>query len=145
MAERTSVKIVAVLFVLGAACFAQNRTPPIAIDCTFKSMEFGRLNLPGFSHTRVAPENVVFLQPGADPGNGSRTRQYVVLGRGFGHVTKQADWRELGAKLRKVASDHGANAISYERAGTEFRVQFLRIRDDIINAGLREKNMKPSQ
>ena len=105
---------VMVLLALASVCFAQEKTPPITIDCTFKSMEFGRLNLPGYSNTKVAPENIVFLLPGADPGNGSRTRDYVVLGRGLGHVTKQADWRELGAKLRKVASDHMANAISYE-------------------------------
>jgi len=108
-------------------------------------MEFGRLNLPGYSNTKVASEKIVFLRPGADPGNGSRARDYVVLGRGFGHVTKQADWRELGAKLRKVASDHRANAISYERSGTEFRVQFLRIRDDILNAALRQNDKKQSQ
>jgi hypothetical protein len=135
---------VMVLLALASVCFAQEKTPPITIDCSFKSMEFGRLNLPGYSKTKVAPEKLVFLLPGADPGNGSRTRDYVVLGRGLGHVTKQADWRELGAKLRKVASDHMANAISYEWSGTEFHVQF-RIRDDILNAGLRQNDKKRSQ
>ncbi len=57
----------------------------------------------------------------------------------------QADRRELGAKLRKVASDHGANAIAYEISGTEFRVQFLRIREDIFNAGSRQKEVKRSE
>ena len=136
---------VTVLLALAPICFAQEKTPPITIDCTFKSMEFGRLNLPGYSKTKVAPEKIVFLLPGADPGDGSRAREYVVLGRGMGHVTKQADWRELGAKLRKVASDHMANAISYEFSGTEFHVQFLRIRDDILNAGLRQNDKKRSQ
>jgi hypothetical protein len=65
--------------------------------------------------------------------------QFVVVGRGFGHVTRQADWRELGAKLRKLASGHGANAIAYERSGTEFRAPFLRIQDDILNAAKRQE------
>jgi len=64
-------------------------------------MEFGRLNLPGYSNTKVAPENIVFLLPGADPGNGSRTRDYVVLGRGLGHVTKQADWARTRRQVKK--------------------------------------------
>jgi hypothetical protein len=57
----------------------------------------------------------------------------------------QADRRELGAKLKKVASDHGANAIAYEISGTEFRVQFVRIRDDIFSAALRQNDKKRSQ
>jgi len=65
---------------------------------------------------------------------------YVLLGTGFGHVTKQANRREIGDKLRKVASDHGANVIAYEISGTEFRVRFLRVRDDIL-----EKNVKRPQ
>jgi hypothetical protein len=56
----------------------------------------------------------------------------------------QADRRELGAKLKKVASEHGANAIAYEISGTEFRVQFVRIRDDIFNAGSHQKDVKRS-
>jgi hypothetical protein len=57
----------------------------------------------------------------------------------------QADRRELGAKLTKVASDRGANGIAYEILGTEFRVQFLRIRDDIFNTGSHQKDVKRSQ
>ncbi len=153
---KTKTITVVILLALASACFGQEKTPPIAIDCTFKHMDFVKLHLRGYSNTKVPPEKIVFWRPvfdprtpgidprSLDPGN-QYTQGFVCLGRGFGHVTKQADWRELGAKLRKVASDHGANAIAYERSGTEFRVQFLRIEDDILNTALRQNNMKRSQ
>jgi hypothetical protein len=57
-----------------------------------------------------------------------------VLGTGRGHLTANADRRKLCIQLAKVASDHGANAINYQifNHGTELRVQFLRIRDDLL-------------
>jgi hypothetical protein len=41
---------------------------------------------------------------------------------------------KLCIQLAKVASDHGANAINYQifNHGRELRVQFLRIRDDLL-------------
>jgi hypothetical protein len=57
---------------------------------------------------------------------------FVVMGSGFGHITKQANRSELGAKLRKLASNCRANCIAYEIPGSEFRVRFLRLRDDIF-------------
>ena len=65
---------------------------------------------------------------------------FVVMGKGFGHITKQANRSELGAKLRRLASDCGANCIAYEISGSEFRVRFLRLRDDIF-----EKQVKRPQ
>ena len=56
----------------------------------------------------------------------------VVMGTGFGHITKQANRHELGAKLSKLASNCGANRIAYEISGSEFRVRFLRLLDDIF-------------
>ena len=50
------------------------------------------------------------------------------MGTGFGHITKQANRHELGAKLRKLASNCGANCIAYEISGSEFRVRFLCLR-----------------
>jgi hypothetical protein len=135
---KTKAITVMILLALAAACFGQDKTPPIAIDCTFHKVDFVKLHLRGYSSTKVAPENIVFLRPGMDPRN-YYSSQFVVVGRGFGHTTKQADWRELGAKLRKLASDHGANAIAYERSGAEFRAQFLRIQDDILNASKRQQ------
>jgi len=99
------------------------------------------LNLRGFSNTKVAPEKIAIWEYSlrmVDPGQFSMA--YLVIGTGFGHVTKQINLRELGAKLRKVASDHGANYISYEISDTEFRVRFLLLRDDIF-----QKNVKGSQ
>jgi hypothetical protein len=141
---KTKTLTVVILLALASACFGQEKTPPIAIDCTFTHVDVVKLNLRGYSNTKVPPEKIVFLRPGMDPRN-DPTQNFVVLGRGFGHITKQADRREIGAKLRKVASDHGANAIAYEASGTEFRVHFLRVRDAILNAALRQNDMKRSQ
>ncbi|SRR6266536_6350105 len=141
---KTKTITVMLLLALAFACFGQEKTPPIAIDCTFTKTDFVKLHLRGYSNTKVAPENIVFLRPGMDRRN-YYSSNFVVIGRGFGHVTKQADWRELGAKLRKVASDHGANVTAYERSGTEFRAQFLRIPDAILNTALRQNDMKRSQ
>jgi len=146
MAELNSLKIVIILLALASACFGQEKTP-IAIDCTFNNSDVVKLHLRGFSNTKVAPEKIAvwrYSRPEFNPRIQS-TPHYVILGKGFGHVTMQADRRELGAKLRKVASDHGANAIAYEISGTEFRVQFLRIREDIFNAGSRQKEVKRSE
>ena len=51
-----------------------------------------------------------------------------------GNVTTSVELRNLMINLSKVASEHGANAICYEKAGTEIRFQFLRIQDAILNA-----------
>jgi hypothetical protein len=137
---------VIVLLALASPCFGQEKTPPIAIDCTFNNADVVKVHLRGFSNTKVAPEKIAgwrYSRPEFNPRIQS-TPGYVILGHGFGHVTMQADRRELGAKLKKVASEHGANAIAYEISGTEFRVQFLRIRDDIFNAGSHQKDVKRS-
>jgi len=42
-------------------------------------------------------------------------------------------------KLSNLASDHGANAISYEKSGTEMRFYFLRLKDASFAAGKRGK------
>ena len=141
MTELNSLKIVMILLAFGSACFAQDKPPPIAIDCTFNNADVVKLHLRGFSSTKVAPEKIAiweYSRPMIDPRQFNPN--YVLLGTGFGHVTKQANRREIGDKLRKVASDHGANVIAYEISGTEFRVRFLRVRDDIL-----EKNVKRPQ
>ena len=97
-----------------------------------------KLPLRGYSNTKVPAERLCFCDPGWTRSD-NPTWGFIVLGRGFGHVTKQADRHELGAKLRKLASDCGANAIAHKASGTEFRVQFLRIQDDILNAALRQR------
>jgi hypothetical protein len=96
-----------------------------------------KLRLRGYSNMKVPAERLCFCDPGWTRRD-NPTWGFIVLGRGFGHVTKQADRHELGAKLRKLASDCGANAID-KASGTEFRVQFLRIQDDVVNAALRQR------
>jgi len=46
-------------------------------------------------------------------------------------------------KLGKLASDHGANAISYEKSGTEIRFQFLRIKDAFLISALQKNPVAP--
>ena len=112
--------------------------PPVALDCTIqywndalkKQKEHDCYT--GYSTTKVAPNDIAWLRPGANPvgrpGQVGRTFGFIVLGScKKGNLTGRTDIRNLMIKLSKVASDHGANAISYEKAGTEIRFQFLRI------------------
>src|SRR6266496_3667934 len=132
------------LIALSSICFGQEKTPPFKIDCTCQHVDAVKLNLHGFSNTKVAPEKIA-LWPYSRPemnfeGMHSLAEGFVVMGKGFGHITKQANRSELGAKLRKLASSCGANCIAYEISGSEFRVRFLRLRDDIF-----EKHVKRPQ
>lgn len=142
------------LFLMAAAIAvtsAQAQPPPIKIDCTFHRLDFTKEMIDlGFSKTKVAPTDVAWLLPGGDPehinytygesavlrspGIGFRGRAGVVLGTGRGQLTASTDLPKLCIQLAKVASDHGANAINYQifKHGTELHVQFLRIRDDIL-------------
>ena len=133
---------------LATVCFAQDKTSAIAIDCTFQSnLEILRkLNFYGYSYNKVAPENIVFVRPDVLR-RGDRPHQSTVwdMGKGFGHINGTVDWREVGPRLRTIASAHGANVVAYQIAGAEIRVQFLRATDDIYKALLGQKNTKPSQ
>jgi hypothetical protein len=46
-----------------------------------------------------------------------------------------AELRNILIKLSKLVSDHGGNAISYDKSGTEVRFYFLRLEDRIYAAG----------
>ena len=71
-----------------------------------------------------------------------RVRVFVVLGVCTkGNVSTSAELRNVMIKLSKLASDHRANAISYEKSGTEIRFQFLRIQDKILNASRPKSNV----
>lgn len=141
---KTKTITVIMLIALASICFGQEKTPPFKIDCTCQHVDAVKLNLHGFSNTKIAPEKIA-LWPYSRPemnfdGMHSLAEGFVVMGKGFGHVTKQANRSELGAKLRKLASNCGANCIAYEISGSEFRVRFLRLRDDIF-----EKQVKRPQ
>jgi hypothetical protein len=144
---KTKTITVMITLVLTSICFGQAKTPPIAIDCTFYNIDLGKLHLRGFSNTKVAPEKIATMPYSRPESNADiPSPNYVILGKGFGHVTVQANRRELGTKLRKVASDHGANVIAYEISGTEFRVRFLRVTDRIFEgAASHSKDVKRSQ
>ena len=134
---------------LATVCFAQDKTSPIAIDCTFQSNLdiLKKLNFSGYSYTKVAPENVVFVRPDVMHRSDRPRFQATFwdMGKGFGRINGTVDWREVGHKLRAIASAHGANAVAYQIAGPEIRVQFLRAADNIYKALLGQKDMKPSQ
>jgi hypothetical protein len=112
---------------LASACSGEDKPPPFKIDCTCQHVDAVKLNLRGFSNTKVAPEKIT-LWPYSRPemnfdGMHSTADGFVVMGSGFGHVTRQANRHELGAKLRKLASNCGANCIAYEISGSEFRIR----------------------
>jgi hypothetical protein len=121
---------------------AQAEPPPATIDCTFYGVDVVKLRLPGYTNTKVAPENIAWLKPGVNPRPGEIARGFVVLGRGTGHLTARTDLRKVCIKLAKVASDHGANAINYQilNHGTQIRVQFLRIEDVYMRMAGRRQN-----
>jgi hypothetical protein len=138
------MKILTLLVAVASVCFAQDKTSPLAIDCTFYgNVDLKKLNFRGFSNTKVVPENIIFWRPDSLPRNDKpHYPSYWELGRGFGHITGTVDFREIGPKLRTLASTHGANVVAYKISGKEIRVQFLRVTDDIFKAALGQKDMK---
>jgi hypothetical protein len=100
----------------------------------------------GYSIAKVAPSDIAWLRPGLSPvlrpNERSRTFGFILLGScKKGNFTGSTDVRDILVKLSKVASDHGANAISYEKYGTEVHFQFLRVQDAILNAARRSNKI----
>jgi hypothetical protein len=132
---------------LAAFTFSIKAEPPAKLDCTIQSWneawkkERAHDYDTGYSTTKVAPADIAWLKPGISPVGrpgkiGPTTHGFVVLGAcSKGNITSSAELQNIMIKLSKLASDHGANAISYEKSGTELRFQFLRIHDQILNAG----------
>jgi hypothetical protein len=74
----TKTMKVIVLLALASACFAADKTSPIAIDCTFYgNVDFKQLNFRGFSNTKVAPETSFFGDPILSPGTISLTTRPI--------------------------------------------------------------------
>jgi len=141
-------RFVPIIALFVAFAFSAVAEPPIKLDCTIrywndafkKEMEHDYYT--GYSTTKVAPKDIAWLRPGANPvgrlGEQGRTFGFIVLGScRKGNLTDSTDLRNLLIKFSKLASDHGANAISYEKSGTEIRFQFLRIQDSMLNAARR--------
>ena len=143
MAQISRIKILALSVLVASVCFGQDKTSPLEIDCTFQSNldVLKQLNFRGYSYNRVAPENIVFVRPDVlhrtDRPHWSSVWD---MGKGFGRINGKVDWREVGHKLRAIASAHGANVVAYQIAGPEIRVQFLRAIDNIYNALLGQKD-----
>ena len=55
------------------------------------------------------------------------------------NITSSTELQTLMIKLSKLASDRGANAISFDKSGTQIRFYFLRIEDAILGAAKRGK------
>jgi hypothetical protein len=119
--------------------------PPTTFDCTIRywndalKKEKEHDYYTGYSTTKVAPSDIAWLRPGLNPvtrpNQRSRTYGFILLGScKKANLTGSTDIRSLLVKLSKVASDHGANAISYEKYGTEIQFQFLRVQDAILDA-----------
>jgi hypothetical protein len=148
VAQISRIKILASLVVVASVCFGQDKTSSIAIDCTFQSNLdiLKKLNFSGYSYTKVAPENIVFVRPDVLHRT-DRPHLSTVwdMGKGFGRINGTVDWREVGHKLRAIASAHGANVVTYQIAGPEIRVQFLRAMDTIYKALLAQKDTKLPQ
>ena len=105
--EITTVTLMAVGL---AVTSAQAQLSPITVECTFTHMDPVKLRLQGYSNTKVGPKDMAWLRPG------EYTTQlgFVVLGNGTGHLTASTDLRKLCTQFAKLASDHEANAISYQ-------------------------------
>jgi hypothetical protein len=144
-----------ILPLLAAFVFPALAEPPVRLDCTIRywndafRKERAHDYDSGYSTTKVAASDIAWLRPGTNPvgrlGQVGRTVGFVVLGSCTkGNVTSSTELRNLMIKLSKLASDHGANAISYEKSGTEIRFHFLRIQDAILNAAKRpqQRNLR---
>lgn len=122
--------------------------PPVSLDCTIQywnersKKEKDHDYQHGYSTTKVAPKDIAWLRPGVSPvgrlGQMRPTQGFVVLGGcKKANVTSSKELQNIMIKLSKLVSDHGGNAISYDKSGTEIRFWFLRLEDWIYAAGKR--------
>jgi hypothetical protein len=142
------VRFLLVLALFVAFLFSVVGEPAVKLDCTIRywnevfKKEKEHDYYTGYSTTKVAPSDIAWLRPGLNPvgrpNERSRTFGFILLGScKKGNLTASTDLRSLLVNLSKVASDHGANAISYEKYGMEIHFQFLRVQDAILDAARR--------
>ncbi len=124
--------------------------PPVKLDCTIRywnehfKKEKDHDYQHGYSTTKVAPKDIAWLRPGVSPvgrlGQVGPTYGFVVLGYcRKANITSATELRNFLLKLSKLASDHGANAMSYDKSGAEIRFYFLRLEDKIFAAAKHDK------
>ena len=92
------------------------------------------------SHSPACPQETGFNLPVALPSS-QQSKGYTFVNFGGyctkANITNSAELRNIMIKLSKLVSDHGGNAISYTKSGTEMRFYFLRLEDRIYAAGKR--------
>ena len=126
--------------------FLVSAEPPVSFDCTIQywnehsKREKDHDYQHGYSTTKVAPKDIAWLRPGASPvgplGQVRPTHGFVVLGGcKKTNITSGKELQNVMIKLSKLVSDHGGNAISYDKSGAEIRFWFLRLEDRIYAAG----------
>jgi len=147
MDQRMQMRCLLVVALSAGSALAES---PVKLDCTIRywnepfKKEKEHDYQHGYSTTKVAPKDIAWLRPGASPvgrlGEVGPTYGFVVLGWcKKGNITSSTELRNLMIKLSKLASDHGANAMSYDKSGTEIRFCFLRLEDAILAAAKRGK------
>ena len=123
---------IAVILMAALAITSTQAQPPIQVKCTFSRHA---------PFPKVSPNQIAWLKQGSDtsatswrmgPVHGRPPVGFVVIGYGSGSFTPSTDWRKLLSQMAQVASEHEANAINYQIDGSQFRVQFLRIEDAIL-------------
>ena len=140
------MRFLSVLTSLAVFSFLVSAEPPVNLDCTIQywtehsKREKDHDYQHGYSTTKVAPKDIAWLRRGVSPvgplGQVRQTRGFVVLGGcGKTNITSSKELQNVMIKLSKLVSDHGGNAISYDKSGTEIRFWFLRLEDRIYAAG----------
>jgi hypothetical protein len=145
MCQPMQTRCLLIMALSAASALSALAEPPVKLDCTIRywnehfRKEKEHDSQHGYSTTKVAPKDIAWLRPGGSPvgrlGQVGPTYGFVVLGWcKKGNVTSTTELRNLMIKLSKLASDHGANAMSYDKSGTEIRFYFLRLEDAIFAA-----------
>src|SRR5215510_6273680 len=100
----------------------------VKLDCTIQSWnehskkEKDHDYQHGYSTTKVAPKDIAWLRPGASPvgplGQVRPTSGFVVPGGcKKTNITSSKELQNILIKLSKLVSEHGGNAISYDKSG----------------------------
>jgi len=155
IAQDVGMRFLSVLPSLVAFPFLVLAEGPVKLDCTIHSWnehfkkEKDHDYQHGYSTTKVAPKDIEWLRPGASAvgrmGQMGPTYGFVVLGYCTkAKIANTAELRNILIKLSKLVSDHGGNAIDYDKSGTEIRFYFLRLEDKIYAAGKRGNGGNPN-
>src|SRR5690348_10005648 len=120
------MRFVSVLLLLSGFRSLVSAEPPVSLDCTIQywtehsKKEKDHDYQHGYSTTKVAPEDIAWLRPGGSLvgrlGRPRPTYGFVVLGGcKKTNITRSEELHNILIKLSKLVSDHGGNAISYDK------------------------------